>query len=84
MREELSHKDEFGVYFARGEVGSTISYVSFGEYSGATYFRPPDKEDAVQLFEGLRPWKRFSPNGLADLGKNLDQGERVEMLFHIR
>jgi hypothetical protein len=81
LREELSHQPEYGVYFAPGEIGSTISYVSFGEYSGATYFRPPVKGDAAFAGTGLQPWRRFSPNGLSDLGSNLDEGERVEYLL---
>ena len=63
LREELSHKDEFGVYFARGEVGSTISYVSFGEYSGATYSGHPTKR---MLFNSSRDCGHGS--GLALMG----------------
>jgi hypothetical protein len=81
LRDELASMTEYGVFFAPGEIGPTVSYVSFGEYSPATYFRPPDDSEEG----GPKPahWRRFSPNGLSSLGRNLDRGERTEGLYFV-
>ena len=80
LKDKLSKVPEIGVYFEPGEIGPTASYVSFGEYCGTTYFRPATDEEAQAFAKlGIKPWKRFSTNGLAALGSAIDREGRPEL-----
>jgi hypothetical protein len=75
LRNRLAGDGEFGMFLPPGALGQRPVYLSFGEYSGAYFYRYPSETEGGP--DDKARWERFSPNGRIRWDRTLDPRRRV-------